>query len=226
MKKRVLAASIAGVLLSGCASNSLDREDILEREAAAAELQSEYEEDRIERVNEKLDDQLDAVPSWVFDPPANDAVGVYAVGSATSESPVLAFSQAKLKAEFQLSQAVRQEISGQERQLDRDFQSTGLRSDYELLVDRFVSAVPLKGHSIVESELYVQDGVTNAHVLYRISRNALSEVLAEQRESSNAASGAFEALESRIQGAGGDAAASVGVEDEDDGSSDVSENDA
>ena len=191
---------VASLMLSGCASAPEGAEHV-QREQALQEYAERMEQDRKARESERIEEQVDRLPDWVLEPPENGALGIYAVGSASSEEPVKALQKAKLKAEFALAQAIRQEISGQERLAERDADLGVANSEYELLVDRFVAAVPLKGHKILEQDVYGHDGEAQAHVLYRISPEALEKVLNDKADelSRESTEQAFEKLMNRVE---------------------------
>lgn len=202
MKKTMLiTAALAGAaLLAGCAGTP-DAAEYAEMQMEAQQVLAEAEQERKERESERIAERIEAIPEWVIEPPPNGPTGIYSVGSARSVDPIMALRQARLKAEFALAQAIRQEISGQERQFEFESMSGEVSGEYQLLVDRFVSAVPLKGHTLVDQAVYASQGEAQAHVLYRMSAEALRNALAAQSGTLQGMASAtlFDALEQRVR---------------------------
>src|SRR5690554_1870235 len=154
--RMLVSIVIVAIALGGCAST---KQSDMARDHLKAQAQFEKAEaERKAKANEVLKSQISDWPAWATEQPSNGPAGIYAVGMASSSDPSIALRKAKLKAEFELAQSVRQEISGQERQADLDDGFADVRSEYELLVDRFVASVPLRGHQVVEQHLTVSEG--------------------------------------------------------------------
>jgi len=201
MKKQMIITAAAGAaLLAGCAG-APDAAEYAEMQMEAQQVLAEAEEARKERESERIAERIESIPDWVIEPPPNGTTGIYAVGSARSIEPIMALRQARLKAEFALAQAIRQEVSGQERQFEFESMSGDVSGEYQLLVDRFVSAVPLKGHNLVDQVVYASQGEAQAHVLYRMSAEALRNALAAQSGTLQGMASAtlFDALQQRVR---------------------------
>lgn len=198
--KLAIAGAILLGALTGC-SGTPTAVEMTEDQLAAQELMEQAKEREKEKATAKIATAIDQWPDWVVAPPTNGPGGIFAVGQASSTDPTIALQKAKLKAEFELAQAVRQEISGQERQAEMDDGFSAARSEYELLVDRFVAAVPLSGHQLVEQDVRAFDGKATASVLFRISQDELSKLIEKNREAWAGLSSkkAFDQLEERIK---------------------------
>lgn len=199
IKLAISAAVIVG-LISGCSSTPTAvelTEDQLESQA----LMEKAKEKEKAKLTAKIDSAIEQWPDWVIEPPSNGPAGIFAVGQASSTDPAIAIQKARLKAEFELAQAVRQEISGQERQAEMDDGYADARSEYELLVDRFVAAVPLSGHQLIEQDVRAFDGKAIASVLFRISQDELKTLVDKSRDewAGLSSEAAFNELEERIE---------------------------
>lgn len=201
VKSKALIGITSALLIAGCSSTPTSVQ-VTEQELASEKMMLEAEQERKEMESESIKKEIKALPDWVIEPPPSDASGVYAVGSGVSKSPELAIKKAKLKAEFVLAQSIRQEVSGQERVLDKESSEGAPKQHYELLVDRFVAAVPVKGYNVIETEVYSLEGEAHAHALFRLSRSAMKEALAEGSElyESDVPGAAFAELQKRVKG--------------------------
>lgn len=198
-KAFILLSGVA-VMLAGCSSTP-SRVEITKDQLASQELVEQSKKEKRERDTRNISNSIENWPGWVVDTPTNGPSGIFAVGQASSSDPAIALQKARLKAEFELAQSVRQEISGQERQAEMDDGYSANRSEYELLVDRFVAAVPLRGHQVIEQDVRAFNGKAIASVLARISQDELKELVDSSREAWAGLSSdkAFNKLEKRIE---------------------------
>jgi len=198
MMKKALSVIVLATLLGGCASdaekmaqNQIDTERM--RQEAAAEARAQ--------LTVQLQDQLDSVvPSWYLDPPKMDGTGIYGVGTAQTKDLGFSVRKAKLLAIYEAAKVFKQEMSGQERSLQRDNGDEGdVAQRTELLVDALVARVPVSGYDIVKTEVKPWDGKFHAFVLAKIPFDEFNSVLKMNKDSLKGEfDGAFEALEKRL----------------------------
>lgn len=203
MQRKLVAVALAGALASGCASN--DRLEQAQEREQVREYREQMEKAEQREQTEKMNSLIDKMPGWATNPPVATSGGAYGVGVGDAKEPAKAMRKAKLKAEYALAQQIRQELSGEERAQER--QGSRDTDEYQLLIDRFVDAVPLQGHEIEDQEIIAHEGKARAYVLAYISGEALTKVAQDRRDTfvDETSSDAFERLERRIdKGSGAD----------------------
>ena len=199
MRNLSCAVAMLAVLLTGCASEAeriakdqLNVEQL--REEAAAKERAE----RTEKMGDYLDD---VVPEWFLTPPKMDATGIYGAGTAASKDLGFAIRKAKLQAIYDAAKVMKQEMSGQERSLQRDQGSDGdVAQRTELLIDALVAEVPVSGYDIVKNNVVPTDGQYHVFVLAKLPFDEFNQVL---RNSKDGLKGefdeSFDKLERRIK---------------------------
>lgn len=199
MRNLSCAVAMLGVLLAGCATEA---ERITKDQLAVEQLRDEAAaKERAERT-EKMEDYLDeVVPEWFLTPPKMDATGIYGAGTAASKDLGFAIRKAKLQAIYDASKVMKQEMSGQERSLQRDQGSEGdVAQRTELLIDALVAEVPVSGYDIVKNNVVPTDGQYHVFVLAKLPFDEFNQVL---RNSKDGLKGefddAFNQLERRIK---------------------------
>ena len=197
MKRTIVAVAVTGALVSGCASN--DRLEQAQEREQVREYREQMEKAEQREQTEQMNSLIDKMPGWATEPPVATGGGAYGVGVGDAEEPAKAMRKAKLKAEYALAQQIRQELSGEERAQER--QGSRDTDEYQLLIDRFVDAVPLQGHEIEDQEVIAHEGKARAYVLAYISGEALTKVAQDRRDTfvDETSSDAFERLESRLE---------------------------
>jgi hypothetical protein len=193
MKKLLLVSVMAGVL-SACANNATD--DMEERIEAFATLQQERE--NLEQ--EKREQEIDAAPAWVLQPPQPDATGMYGVGIAQSKRLGHGLKSARLQAEFSLASMYRQELSGSERTYEQGGSDGDVTNQTTFLIDKIVDAVPVVGYQIIEQVVKPIGGMNNVYVLLKLPYDQFNKVLeAEKAKALNKdVQIAFDDLERRL----------------------------
>lgn len=179
---KVIGLGVVVGIFAGCASTP-DSHAIAKQEKELQELRYELEQAQKKREEKRLSKTLDDVPSWVVEPPRYDSTGIYGVGVASSDSIPLVMKKAKLQAEYEIAQQLRQEISGLERSYAEDGFSRGSSEQFQQAVERFVSAVPMRGQEIVKREISVVDGKYTAYVLMKLSFEQMQKILDQQQAS-------------------------------------------
>lgn len=198
MKSTMAVLAIA--VVTGCASGP-SREDILEEQLRLAEMRAEALEHQKELKEAVLEEKLDDVPGWYLDAPNPDVTGLYGVGMASSTDLSVALKKARLTADFEVAQQMKQELSGLEQQFTAD--SNGMaRNQYQSAVERFVAAVPMMGQEVAEQEVSIIDGKYTAYVLTRLSfdqMDRMAERQNKQAEGTTEMKEAFTMLRERVE---------------------------
>lgn len=198
MMKKAISAMVLATLLGGCAS---DAENMAKDQINAERMRQQAAADARAQLTGQLQDQLDSVvPSWYLDPPKMDGTGIYGVGTAQTKDLGFSVRKAKLLAIYEAAKVFKQEMSGQERSLQRDNGDEGdVAQRTELLVDALVARVPVSGYDIVKTEVKPWDGQFHAFVLAKIPFDEFNNVLKMNKDSLKGEfDGAFEALEKRL----------------------------
>lgn len=198
MMKRALSVIVLATLLGGCAS---DAEKMAQDQIDTERMRQEAAAEARAQLTVQLQDQLDSVvPSWYLDPPKMDGTGIYGVGTAQTKDLGFSVRKAKLLAIYEAAKVFKQEMSGQERSLQRDNGDEGdVAQRTELLVDALVARVPVSGYDIVKTEVKPWDGKFHAFVLAKIPFDEFNSVLKMNKDSLKGEfDGAFEALEKRL----------------------------
>lgn len=177
--KRMLAVVIAGVVVSGCSSSPTD--ELYDRLEAMEERQQDMREMYVEREQEKREAEIDAMPSWVLEPPESDSTGVYGVGMSKSKSAHFGLRAARLDAEFQIAKMFNQELSGGERSFAQGDTEGNVVTQTRFLIDKIVDAVPVIGYEVVEQKIIPVDGVDHSYVLLKMPFEEFNKALKEQR---------------------------------------------
>ena len=197
MKRKLLVLAASATVAGGCASN--DRLEQAQEREQVREYREKMEQAEQREQNEQMNSLIDKMPEWATNPPVATSGGAYGVGVGDAEEPAKAMRKAKLKAEYALAQQIRQELSGEERAQER--QGSRDTDEYQLLIDRFVDAVPLQGHEIEDQEIIAHEGKARAYVLAYISGEALTKVAQDRRDTfvDETSSDAFQRLEKRLE---------------------------
>ncbi len=194
----MLAAMLIMAMASGCASHKTAI-GFAEDEAQVAKVKAQVEQQKEERQQTKLEDEKAKTPDWALTPPRPDATGMYAVGSADSNSLRLSIAQARLRAEFGLAKLYKKELSGSERDFQRDSGGDEIRVRYQSLIDELVSA-SIVGEETIKQETQPIHGRVYAWVLMKLPYDEFNKVLKGQRMQTRdkAIQSAFDDLERRL----------------------------
>jgi len=186
------------MLFSACSKHSV-AVSTAEDEADIAKIRAQVEQQKEERQQEHLESQLDKTPAWALQPPRPDATGMYAVGSSDSSSMRMAINEARLRAEFGLAKLYKKELSGSERDFQRDSGGDDVRVRYQRLIDELVQA-SIVGEETVKQEVHPINGRVYAWVLMKLPYDEFNKVLKEQRMQTRdkAIQSAFDDLERRL----------------------------
>ena len=198
MIKRALSTLIVATLLGGCAS---DAEKMAQDQLNIERTRQDAAAEARNQLTGKLQDQLDSVvPSWYLEPPKMDGTGIYGVGTAHTKDLGFSVRKAKLLAIYEAAKVFKQEMSGQERSLQRDNGDEGdVAQRTELLVDALVARVPVSGYDIVKTEVKSWDGQFHAFVLAKIPFDEFNSVLKMNKDGLKGEfDEAFNALEMRL----------------------------
>lgn len=200
MKKRILLTGLAASLffLSACSSSPQDK--LADRLEKMEERQLEIQERQNELEQEKREAQIEALPTWVLNPPPADATGVFGVGSAQSKRVSHGMKAARLQAEFELAKMFSQELSGSERSFERGDSEGNVQSQTTFLIDKIVDSVPVVGYTVVEQSVVPIDGVNHFYVLLKLPYDEFNRVLQAQKAEAldNTVQAAFDDLERRL----------------------------
>jgi len=186
-------------LVTGGCSTDRTAIGIAEDEAKVAQIKAQEQEKKAEHKQAMLENEIAKTPDWALNPPRPDATGMYAVGSADSGSLRLSVAQAKLRAEFGLAGLYKKELTGSERDFQRDSGGDNLRTRYQSLIDELVKA-SIVGEETVKQKTQAIHGRAYAWVLMKLPYDEFNKVLKEQRMSSRDKTirDAFDDLERRV----------------------------
>ena len=179
LTKGLLVTAI-GAFLAGCSSSP--NEELYERLAKMEERQMEISEKRKEIAQEKMEQELEIIPSWVLEPPESDGTGVYGVGIAESKKLPHGLRSARLSAEFEVGKRFNQELSGAERAFEQGDTEGNVTTQTTFLIDKIVDAVPVVGYEVVEQKVVPFDGVYKTYVLLKMPYDQFNKVLQAQRD--------------------------------------------
>jgi len=142
---------------------------------------------------------IDNTPSWYLSTPSPDANGMFAAGSGESDSMRIAMSKAKLRATFNLAKLYKKELSGSERDFQRDAGDGNVTVQYEQLIDELVQA-SIVGEKTIEQKVKAIDGRIHAWVLMKLPYDEFNKILKQQaaQAKDKAIQSAFDDLERRL----------------------------
>ncbi len=192
------ALAVTIVLLAGCSTNKT-AVGIAKDEAQIAQIKAKQEQKIEELKQAKLETEIAKTPDWAVNPPRADATGMYAVGSADSSSLRLSIAQARLRAEFGLAKLYKKELTGSERDFQRDSGGNALRVRYQSLIDELVQA-SIVGEETVKQKTQAINGRAYAWVLMKLPYDEFNKVLKEQQMNTTdkTVRNAFDDLERRL----------------------------
>lgn len=196
----LITTAVSMLLLSAC-SSKMSAEDVAEEQIEIAKMREEARKERIELENERMEEEMDLVPDWYLTPPSADGTGIYAVGTAHSKSLGFAIKKARLQAYAELAKQYKLQLSGQERNRQKDI---GIEGDYsdtsELLIDAVFDNVALVGVETIKNKPVVMDGQKHIFMLVKLPYDEFNRMLQQQRSMSNDAEfrQAFDDLEARL----------------------------
>ena len=176
----IAIASVASIALIGCASKPT-AESVQKDQLKAEELRAKADATKAEKRQAQNQVFIEAIPQWALQPPNPDASGMYAVGSAESQSLSVAQKKAMLDAEFGLAKQYRQELSGSERSFTQERNDQSLSSQYTQLIDKLVTRVPVVGFEVVKQEVRSIQGTFHSWILLKLPYAQFNKVLQEQR---------------------------------------------
>jgi len=198
---KLMTTGAAALLLGGCATGP----DPVESARVQAEIERTRDrmaQERREAREEQLDQRVKALPDWVVEPPGAGANALYGVGTARSRDMSAAMDKARLKADFELAQQIRQQLSGLSKDYTADNRAdAGVDARFEQAVERLVSSVRMGGQELVEQDVRVVDGDFQAAVLMELNFDRMEQILAKHRRRTGMAAmeSAFADLRSRVQ---------------------------
>ena len=173
----ILAITVA---LGGCAS-APDHTDAMKQRLELEHMQRQAQDQRRDAREERLEERIESFPSWVTETPQADSDGVYGVGVARSTNTSAARDKASLKADFDIAQQLKQQMSGLTKDFTADDNGTGSQQ-FEQVVERFVAAVEMSGQETVKTEMMVVDGKISVAVLSHLSFDRMEQMLARQSD--------------------------------------------
>lgn len=190
-------ATLTLVALTGCQSK-LTAYSVAKDEANAADVRAKAEQARVEQAQEHLQSELDSTPDWFLHPPRPDGTGMYAVGSGSASDVEMAVNKARLRAEFGLAKLSKKELTGNERDFQRD-SGDATTVQYERLIDSIVQAT-IVGEETVQQQIKPIDGRVHVWVLMKLPYDEFNRVIQDQRASTHdeTIKAAFDNLERRI----------------------------
>ncbi len=188
------------VFLGACASKPT-MEDVQKSVAKADEVRAKAEDDRRKKRQVQAEEFLDVVPKWALEAPKPDGTGLYAIGSAESDSLNVSQKKSVLDAEFGLAKLYRQELSGSERNFTQERNDRTLNSQFTAVIDKLVARVPVVGFEVVKQEVKAFNGAYHTWVLLRLPYAQFNKVLQEQKADSmdSTVREAFDDLERRVK---------------------------
>ncbi|MDC8832971.1 hypothetical protein [Alteromonas gilva] len=197
MKKTLLLTVVTGLFLGGCASSNGDLANRLEE---LEEQRLDVQEAREEVMQEQREEEIEAAPDWVLEPPQSDGTGMYGVGIAKSKSLSHVIKAARLQAEFDLAKMYKQELSGSERAFERGNSDGDVVTQTEFLIDKLVDSVPIVGYEVIEQVVKPIRGVNHAYVLLKLPFDAFNKVLQQERNKTldKTVRASFDDLERRL----------------------------
>ena len=186
------------ILFTGCSKHST-AVDVAKDEADIAKIRANIVQQKEDRQQDRLESELDKTPAWALHPIRPDATGMYAVGMADSISIRVAVNEARLRAEFGLAKLYKKELTGNERDFQRDSGGDDIRVQYQKLIDELVQA-SIVGEEIVKQEVHPINGRVHAWVLMKLPYDEFNKVLKEQRMQTRdkAIQSAFDDMERRL----------------------------
>lgn len=181
MKPNAIAIIVlSSAVLMGCASTPT-AQSIQKDQLKAEELRAKADATKAENRQVQNEAFIEGIPQWALQPPKPDAGGMYAVGTAESQSLSVAQKKSMLDAEFGLAKQYRQELSGSERSFTQERNDQGLSTQYTQLIDKLVSRVPVVGFEVVKQEVKSVSGTFHSWVLLKLPYAQFNKVLQEQR---------------------------------------------
>jgi len=200
MKKTIvfmIGIALSTTMLSACSSDPSVK--IAENEAAVSKIKQEALQQREEHQQGRLEDEVAATPGWALHPPRPDGVGVYGVGFANSATVDDAFSQAKVKAEFELAKVYNKELTGREKIFRQDTGGDSVMSHYQRIIDELVKA-SIVGDEIVKQKIKPLHGRVYAWVLLKLPYAEFNQMIKEKKMQTNdqTVRDAFDQLERRL----------------------------
>jgi len=184
--------------LTGCSSSPSD--ELYDRLEQMEERQLDLAQKRKEQEQEKMESELDAIPSWVLEPPKSDSTGVFGVGISESKKLSHGLRGARLNAEFEVGKMFNQELSGAERAFEQGDTGGNVTTQTTFLIDKIVDAVPVVGYEVVEQKVVPADGVYKVYVLLKMPYDQFNKVLQAQRQAelNKTVQESFDDLERRL----------------------------
>lgn len=191
-QKNLLLIFIASsaYFLTACTTNE-SRDRLAEQKAARSEMQLK---------NKAIEEKIDALPSWVLNPPKSDSQAVYAVGIGDSDMLQISMKKSMLEAEFGLAKQLKQELAGSERQYTTD-DSIHATNRFEGLIDKLVEETPIIGYSIKQQIVIPMEGRYQTFILLMLPYDQYNNVLRanKSKETRNEMKDAFTDLERRLE---------------------------
>lgn len=178
---RYLVAALISTGLFGCSSPG---ERVAKEQIKMEQLRQDAEQARRDQLTKKMEEELDdVVPSWFLSPPKMDESGVYGVGTATSKDLGFSIRKAKQLALYESAKVLKQEITGQERSLQRDNGVDGdIANRTEMLVDSFVNRVNVSGFDVVKTEVKAYDGQFHSFALIKVPFDEYNRILKQSKD--------------------------------------------
>jgi len=166
---------------------------------AVSELKADALKAQQEKKQEAAETLIETTPAWYLTTPSPDAGGMYAAGSGESDSMRIAMSKAKLRATFNLAKLYQKELSGSERDFQRDSGDGTVTVQYEQLIDELVKA-SIVGEQNIEQKVKSIDGRIHAWVLMKLPYDEFNKILKQKsaQAQDKVIRSAFDDLERRL----------------------------
>ena len=196
---QVISVGLIGLLV-GCGSIPSSLE-LAEQQADIERLREEHRQERVEREQQRMTDELKQVPEWLVEPPKSDTTGFYGVGASVSSQYSMALRKARMLAEFELAKQYQQELSGSERLFVKEGVNGDIKEQTSVLIDKLVADVSLVGYDTVKQTIVPIDGKYHSFVLLKLPYDEFNAVLKQRQMASEDATiqAAFDELQLRLE---------------------------
>lgn len=163
----IAALVISTAILSGCSTNKASDYEQHQQKLKEASYAKEKQ-------------KFETVPEWFLNAPNNDASGIYAVGTSSSNNLQFSMNAARLNAEFSLAKTLNQEVSGRERSYMHAGSNGEVQSDTETVTTKFVDSSDIVGVETVKNAVSLVDGKYIVYTLLHLSYDKQAEILAKK----------------------------------------------
>lgn len=165
-KKTLIATLLATSMLGACSSYT----------PGSPEAFMQLEQERKERVADRLEDTLDDMPDWYKVVPTSN-LAVYAAGTSTATDPQYAIEKAVLRAKVTLADRIKGKMSQTSKTVIADETEVGTQ-----ITKNIIDAVEVNGYRLKEKELLIEDDKVRAYVLLEFPIGGYNDVLKYRQE--------------------------------------------